>query len=120
MTLTDTVKQFTPNDSIGVDQERSRMRNSVQSRSLLHLLIPNLERANRLALRIGQQRILDHLLLGESLQGIGSIIADSDQINSRLVDSIQVLLQLNQLPNTKRSPVRRTMEDDRQHAILLQ
>jgi hypothetical protein len=58
--------------------------------------------------------------LGESLENLDGIVADSDEIDASRIDLVKILLQLHQLSDAKRSPIGRAVKDNGQHPIFFE
>ncbi len=83
------VAQLVPDHILVVDQKNGRMRDPFPT--LFEYTIS----LDRLASRIGEERISDSPLLGKPLEDLYRVIADRDQLDFRRPQRFQVCLQLN-------------------------
>ena len=93
-----------------VDDERGRNGDAVESRSRRNVFVPNAVGIDRLALRIGEQRIGEFALLREFFEDLDRIVADADHLDAGVFNLLDIALQLDQLPLTEGSPIGRTIE----------
>lgn len=108
-----------PDDALGIDDEGSRVGDSVNS-GANRLFVQNLIGLDRLAARIREQGIGDVTLSSELLQGFFRIVADTNDLATGGFDFLHALLQLDQLLFAERSPVRRSIKHQRNRPLLEQ
>ena len=104
--------------TLGIDDERPREGNTLSL--ALRRGVEDIVFLNDLTLGIGQEGEADLRRVGEFLEDAGRIVADSDDLDARLIDRLEVTLQLDQLRAAEWSPVRRTVKDQRDFALLEQ
>ena len=84
------------------------------------IAIVNAISLNRPTVLVGKQAELDAFAVAELLQCLHRVETDADNLRSSCLNSIQILLQLNQLALAEESPIRRAVEDQRNATFLQQ
>lgn len=105
-------EQLGSNHSARVDDERSGLRQPS--------LVEDTEGFDHLTFRVGKQRKLDGLARGELLQLLGGIRADPHDLQAGCFEVLSFILQLDQLLFAERSPIGRTVENERHIPLLEQ
>ena len=98
------------NNAAVIDVEKSGMRHPFVH--TLGFCIENVKAANDLGIRIGQQGKLDVMAIRKVYQDGLAIVANRGEPDALLFELCFCVLQLHQLGFAKRSPVRRTEEND--------
>ncbi len=102
-------KELGPDDALGIDDEGSRVGDSVNS-GANRFFVQNFVGFNRLAAGVGEQGIGDVTLSGELHQGFHRIVADPYYSTTGGFNFLHTLLQLNQLLFAERSPIGRPIK----------
>jgi hypothetical protein len=104
------LEEFLANDALGVDDEISGPRHSLELAGgcgVQHVI-----GANGLRIGIGEQREIDFAAVGEKLQDFGAVIANGRELEPLLLESGFGCLQLDQLPFAVGSPVGGTEKEE--------
>lgn len=84
------------------------------------LFVAKAKCVDRFALRVREERKFQLCLVGEAFEDVNRIVTDAHNLESRVLDLFQVLLQLYQLPFAEGSPIRGAIEDDCEGTSLKQ
>ena len=82
------------NHALPIDDEGAGVGDSVDPASG-RLLVPDTERFDDLAVRVGQERKLDATLLSETTEDFDTVVAHGRYLNAFGLQVLQVFLQLN-------------------------
>lgn len=82
------------------------------------ILVVNSIGIDSCALGVGQQPKCELPTIGEAFEHLDGIATDRGHLNTRCFDLIKILLQLNQLLLTVRSPIGRSVEDEGDISVL--
>ncbi len=84
----------------------------------LGLRVQDAEFLNRLAAGIREQRKPDRALLSKRREDGNIVVRDPDDLDASIFNLLEVALQLDQLPLAVRSPIGRSVEDQRDFLLF--
>lgn len=113
-------KQLGPNDAIFIQDESPRIRHPFGKGSFGCGLVVNFVSLDDFAVRIGQDGESHGKFLGELVEYFYLVVTDSDYLNLGRFQILPVVLQLNQLLDTKWSPTGGAVKHQSDFVALVQ
>ncbi len=104
-------EQFGPDNPFLIQKESSWIRDSFQKWVIGHFFVFDSKGSDYLALGVGEKRKGDFPFLGESRENFYLVVTNTNDLDLGGFQFLDVLLQLNQLLNAKRSPAGGTIEN---------
>ena len=109
-------EKFGANHAVGSDNIGAGVGNAARASGCF--FVANAVGVDRLAARVGEQRIRDRFFRRELLQDFRGIVADGYHLPAGCLNLIQIGLQLNQLPLAEGSPLGRSEKYQRYRTLL--